>query len=100
MILMPNRDTFYLFSCRRRSVCCVGTHPLLYHETVPLSQWLAISSLLLLVNYVAMVTDGLQDDVMGELTSRVEHQHTCRLMDSLFMALRKSVSDFDLYLHC
>ena len=44
-----------------------------------------------------MVTDGLQDDVMGEETSRVELQHTCRLMDALFLALSKSEQyDFDL----
>ena len=92
-------DTLHLFSCRRWSTCRVDTHSLLSHEILPLSQRLAITSLLL-VNYVAMVTDGLQDDVMGEVTSRVEHQHTCRLMDSLFLALRKSVYDFDFYLRC
>ena len=43
--------------------------------------------IIITVNYVAMVTDGLQWGV----TSRVEHQHTCRLMDALFLALRKSV---------
>ena len=46
----------------------------------------------LIVFIVAMVTDGMQDDVMGETTSREEERHSCKLLDAVFHALHKSMS--------
>ena len=43
---------------------------------------------------VAMVTDGMQDDVMGETTSREEERHSCKLLDAVFHALHMSKSVF------
>ena len=42
-----------------------------------------------------MVTDGIQDDVMGEVSSLADHQHTCILVDALFLALHGSGCDID-----
>lgn len=35
-------------------------------------------------------TDGMQDDVMGEVTSREEDRHSCKLLDAVFHALHMS----------
>lgn len=37
-----------------------------------------------------MVTEGVQDDAMGECTSRERDGHTCKLMDALFSAVHES----------
>ena len=39
---------------------------------------------------VAMATDGIQDDIIGETSSREEHRHSSKLPDALFLALHKS----------
>ena len=45
-----------------------------------------------LITIVNLVTDGMQDEVMGETTSREEDCHSCQLLDAVFHAVHMSMS--------
>ena len=82
---------YTLCSCRWGWTCCLGSLLMHPNQTLSHSEWyVPLHNSLAAWLSIVMETEGVQDDIMGERTSREGDGHTCMLIDALFSALHES----------